>query len=160
MASENSSRTSGGSLLASQLEQPLYSSSSSLLASTLSQGINLASEESKRNEILAQLILDGNRKQRAQAQHQASQGLLMCAPQASTSAASSAATASKHIPVASLPQQPKRCPLATSTVTSGEGQPLNLSKRMPMAPSMGSNLNSRRASEAAGADPTSEAGKA
>ena len=155
------------SLLASQLEQPPYSSSasSSLLASTLSQGINLASEESKRNEILAQLILDGNRKQRAAAAaavaQQAGQGLLMCAPQASTSAAATAASASnKHIPVASLPQKPNRCPLAaTSTVTSGETsasasvasavsslQPLNLSKRM--SSSMG-NLNSRNASEAA-----------
>merc|ERR1712008_611650 len=57
--------TSGGggmSLLASQLAEPPLQSS--LLASTLSQGLSgsLASEEqSKRNEILAQLILDGNR---------------------------------------------------------------------------------------------------
>merc|ERR1711860_463699 len=92
---------------------------------TLSQGINLASEESKRNEILAQLILDGNRsKQRnltqqpgsSSAGQQAGQGLLMCAP-----AGPQAASSSKHIPVASLPQKPNRCPLAssaTSTVTS------------------------------------------
>ena len=162
-ASEN--RTS---LLASQLEQPpcfSASNSSSLLASTLSQGINLASEESKRNEILAQLILDGNRKQRTAAlpaaagQPAAGQGLLMCAPQASSS---------KHIPVASLPQKPNRCPLAsasaTSTVTSAEAavaaptasatpptssstlQPLNLSKRMS------ENLTSKKASEAKNTD--------
>jgi len=168
-ASEN--RTS---LLASQLEQPpsCYSasnSSSSLLASTLSQGINLASEESKRNEILAQLILDGNRKQRNLLSQQpgsssaagqpagAGQGLLMCAP------AAAQASSSKHIPVASLPQKPNRCPMAssasaTSTVTSAASnpstsssstlQPLNLSKRMS------ENLTSKKASEAA---PTDEA---
>ena len=173
-ASASENRTS---LLASQLEQPpsCYSasnSSSSLLASTLSQGINLASEESKRNEILAQLILDGNRsKQRnltqqpgsSSAGQQAGQGLLMCAP-----AGPQAASSSKHIPVASLPQKPNRCPLAssaTSTVTSAASaasnaanpstsssstlQPLNLSKRMST-----SNLTSKKASEAA---PTDEA---
>lgn len=86
--------TSGGggmSLLASQLAEPPLQSS--LLASTLSQGLSgsLASEEqSKRNEILAQLILDGNRKvhqvqqpaaisQKNSSSPQQPQGLLMCA---------------------------------------------------------------------------------
>lgn len=86
--------TSGGggiSLLASQLAEPPLQSS--LLASTLSQGLSgsLASEEqSKRNEILAQLILDGNRKahqvqqpaaisQKNSSTPQQPQGLLMCA---------------------------------------------------------------------------------
>merc|ERR1712110_844352 len=82
--------SSSGSLLASQLSEPPLQSS--LLASTLSQGIPLASEETcKRNEILAQLILDGSRKQVQQHQHapqaiqqqkpqqQPHQGLLMCA---------------------------------------------------------------------------------
>jgi len=60
--------SSSGSLLASQLSEPPLQSS--LLASTLSQGIPLASEETcKRNEILAQLILDGSRKQVQQHQH-------------------------------------------------------------------------------------------
>lgn len=97
---------------------------SSLLASTLSQGLPLASSvESKRNEILAQVILDQGKKQ----PHP--QGLLMCAwPQES-----------RHIPVAALPTKPvqsRSCPItstaATSTVTSGElsQQPLNLSKRL------------------------------
>ena len=59
--------SSSSSLLASQLSEPPLQSS--LLASTLSQGIPLASEESKRNEILAQLILDGSRKQVQHQQH-------------------------------------------------------------------------------------------
>jgi len=79
---------SSSSLLASQLAEPPLQSS--LLASTLSQGIPFSSEESKRNEILAQLILDGNRKvqqqlnpaaisQKNNPSPQPPQGLLMCA---------------------------------------------------------------------------------
>merc|ERR1712228_478616 len=115
---------------------------SSLLASTLSQGIPLASEESKRNEILAQLILDGsNRKQVQVQQPQQPQGLLMCAWADHPSTASSAYTAStaqrqlqrsphgqhrhgeaetvRHIPVATLPTKPiNRCPMAAASTAA------------------------------------------
>jgi len=172
--------TGGGhrSLLASQLAEPplQYSSSSStnsLLASTLSQGIPLAStEESKRNEILAQLILDGNKRRNQQQLQQQNQpqGLLMCAPttsnayweqRTSTSSSSSESTV-RHIPVATLPTKPtpaNRCPMASSTVTSGELQqqsgsslqPLNLSKR----PLTASTKNAEEAGSAAAAAATS-----
>lgn len=142
---------SRSSLLASQLasEPP-----SSLLASTLSQGLPLASEaESKRNEILAQLILNDDRcrgssssKQKQppqQPQLQPPQGLLMCAVPSSWPQQPQD-NVSRHIPVAALPTKPtvSRCPLAStvtstasasSTVTSGQlnsHQPLNLSKRL------------------------------
>ena len=137
----------GSSLLASQLghEPPAASASSSslqssLLASTLSQGIPLASEESKRNEILAQLILDGSNRKHVQVQQpQQPQGLLMCAwaDHPSTSGSASSSTASmaqrqlqrsphgqqnetvRHIPVATLPTKPiNRCPMASATVAS------------------------------------------
>jgi len=68
LGGSSSSSRSSGSLLASQLSEPPLQSS--LLASTLSQGIPQASESSfKRNEILAQLILDGSRKQVQHHQH-------------------------------------------------------------------------------------------
>jgi len=152
----SSSSSSSSSLLASQLSEPPLQSS--LLASTLSQGIPLASEESKRNEILAQLILDGSRKQVQHHQHappphhaqpgaqqqaiqtqqkpqQQPQGLLMCAwadhpsqhqqrqlqrqSPAAHGSAESQNSATRHIPVATLPTKPiNRCPMAAAAATA------------------------------------------
>ena len=65
------------SLLASQLAQPPQDQPLSLLATTLrKQGPTLTPEESKRNEIIANLILDGQAPSMARQQEQ---GLLMCA---------------------------------------------------------------------------------
>ena len=158
---EPQGRPTLGSLLASQLSEPPAGVSQqragppapSLLASTLSQGIPLASEESKRNEILAQLILDGNRgpahqSGRGPAPQQPPnkpQGLLMCAWEPPRPQSQPQSSEARHIPVAALPTKPASARAMTSgvpssTVTSGEllqsmaaagqpmGQPLNLSK--------------------------------
>jgi len=116
--------------------------SSSLLASTLSQGIPLAtSEESKRNELLAQLILGDNSggpkriagaaattpteaavaaaagAQRRAYQQTQPQGLLMCAAtnwSSSKNKAGAASSVSATPPPASYSQQPNRhIPVAT-----------------------------------------------
>merc|ERR1719266_1828754 len=146
------------SLLASQLsEPPAYhhpvaqpparSSSagpvSGILASTLREGIPLATEqESKRNEFLASIILgdglrDGHRgaEQLRQPQveprgsHAIPQGLLMCASTTPRHIPPSQVQTpgNRHIPVAVLPTKPGALrPAPSATVTS---EVLDLSKR-------------------------------
>ena len=119
---------------------PSGTSGSSLLASTLSQGISLATEESKRNELLAQLILGDGRgplpprigghpasapSPAASHQQRQPQGLLMCATGATPTWSSTSATPSysqqpnRHIPVATLPTKPHTGSSSTNGRMSG-----------------------------------------
>ncbi|XP_059089101.1 nuclear hormone receptor E75-like isoform X2 [Tigriopus californicus] len=151
-----------GSLLATQLSDP--QPRHSLLASTLSKGASMAQEESKRNELLANLILNPTSSTSVTASMKS--GLLMCAPARTDGLSPSPSSVvmssnGRHIPVPVVPTQTssllaaltsKGGPamdlastvvpsskmsqlVAAAEVVESNQQPLNLSTRTPPPPS-------------------------